>query len=563
MEMKAPGRRLVAFLGVLVVTVCFVFNCSGADSNGGSSYDPTAYTECKEYPEEPLYNGGILGDFGSELGQGSSYAASAWVESPAFVLENLTQNAKYSFSCWVKIRGANSSLVTARLSSNNTNQCIGNVLARNDCWSFLKGGFVPSDSSSSPSLILFQNSLNGTMTISVRSASLQAFTDEQWRTHQDEGIRTKRKRWVTIHVSDAEGQRLPGASVSVKQISKDFPFGSAIAKTIIGNLPYQKWFTERFNAAVFENELKWYATESKPGQLNYTLADEMLSFVRANQILARGHNIFWEDPRYTPPWVVNLTGPALSAAVESRIRSLMSRYGGDFVHWDVSNEMLHWDFYEQRLGPNATLGFFRTAQAADPRATLFMNDFNVVETCEDANSTVDAYVSRLIELQQGGARLEGVGLEGHFTKPNLPLMRAVLDKLATLNIPIWLTEIDISKTIDHKTQAVYLEEVLREGFSHPAVDGIMLWTALHPNGCYQMCLTDNDLKNLPAGDAVDRLLREWDTGDEEGETDEHGNFGFEGFLGEYEVSVRRGSRSVNTTFSVPRSDETRHFNVQL
>ncbi|XP_068646486.1 endo-1,4-beta-xylanase 5-like [Aristolochia californica] len=401
------------------------------------------------------------------------------------------------------------------------------------------------------------------MKILVRSASLQAFTDEQWRMHQEDGIRIKRKRWVTIHVSDAQGQRLPGASVTVKQISKDFPFGSAIAQTIIGNLPYQKWFTERFNAAVFENELKWYVTERKPGQLNYTLADEMLSFVRANQILARGHNIFWEDPRYTPSWVVNLTSSELRAAVKSRIQSLMSRYSGDFVHWDVSNEMLHWDFYEERLGPNATLQFFVTAQEADPHATLFMNDFNVVETCGDVNSTVDSYVSRLIELKQGGARLEGIGLEGHFSKPNLPLMRAVIDKLATLDIPIWLTEIDISKTIDHKTQAVYLEEVLREGFSHPSVNGIMLWTALHPNGCYQMCLTDNNLNNLPAGDTVDKLLQEWGTGEEEGETDEHGNYSFEGFLGEYDVYVRHGSRSINTTLSVCPSDETRHFNVQL
>lgn len=32
---------------------------------------------------------------------------------------------------------------------------------------------------------------------------------------------------------------MAGATVTVEQISKDFPFGSAIAKSILGNLPYQ------------------------------------------------------------------------------------------------------------------------------------------------------------------------------------------------------------------------------------------------------------------------------------------------------------------------------------
>lgn len=214
----------------------------------------------------------------------------------------------------------------------------------------------------------------------------------------------------------------------------------------------QDWFVKRFNAAVFENELKWYATEPEKGNINYTIADQMLKFVRANKIIARGHNIFWEDPNYTPPWVRNLTGSELQSAVNSRIRSLMSKYKEEFIHWDVSNEMLHFDFYEQRLNSNATLHFFEMAHQSDPLATLFMNDYNVVETCSDVNSTVDAYISRIRELKRGGVSMDGIGLEGHFTIPNPPLIRAILDKLATLDLPIWLTEVDISKTLDKTTQ---------------------------------------------------------------------------------------------------------------
>jgi hypothetical protein len=112
-------------------------------------------------------------------------------------------------------------------------------------------------------------------------------------------------------------------------------------------------------------------------------------------------------------------------------------------------------------------------------------------------------------------------------------------------------------------QAIYLEIVLREGFSHPSVNGIMLWTALHPNGCYEMCLTDSNFQNLPAGDVVDKLLKEWQTGVVEGQTDDHGSYSFYGFLGEYQVSVTYGNRRANSTFSLSRGDETRHYNIQL
>ncbi|KAF3322089.1 Endo-1,4-beta-xylanase F1 [Carex littledalei] len=485
--------------------------------------------------------------------------------SPGFLLNNLTEGTIYSFSCWVQIKGRrDSALIKARLNTATGTTCIGTTLARSHCWSFLKGGFVL-DSPSQSSLIYFKNSDQNDTVILVKSASLQPFSLEQWNQHRDDSIQKRRKRFITVHVSNAQGNRVTGANVTAQQLSKDFPLGSAISSTIIGNQPYQEWFAERFNAAVFENELKWYATEPQQGKLNYTLADEMLEFVQGHQIMVRGHNIFWEDPMYTPSWIRNLTGDALRAAVNSRITSLLRRYKGDFVHWDVSNEMLHFNFYEEKLGPNATLDFFQTAKQADPLTTLFMNDFNVVETCEDDDASVDNYVVRLKQLMQGGeGMLQGIGLEGHFGKPNIPLMRAVLDKLATLRLPIWLTEIDISRTFGLQNQAAYLEEVLREGFSHPSMHGIMLWTALEKSGlCYQMCLTDPNFRNLPAGDVVDKLLQEWQSRDINGITNVRGSYSFSAFLGEYEVSVSSGNATKTVTFSLDGSAETKHINIQL
>ncbi|KAF3441440.1 hypothetical protein FNV43_RR15354 [Rhamnella rubrinervis] len=526
-------------------------------------YDSSAYTECKARPEAALYNGGVLKNKALILTHGRSNTASA-TYTPTFVLHNLTAGTLFTFSTWVKIKGSESAPIRVTLASEDEDECVGTVVAKRGCWSFLKGGFViPTSSNISHLYFEHQSAEERNISIVIASTSLQPFTYQQWEANRQLRINAARKRVVTIHVSDKEGNRLEGAVVQVQQISQDFPFGSAIANTILGNLPYQNWFVKRFNAAVFENELKWNATEPEQGKANYTIPNQMLEFVRANQITARGHNIFWENPKFTPLWVRNLTGPELQAAVDSRIQSLMNNYKDEFVNWDVNNEMLHFDFYEQRLGPNATLHLFQKAHQSDPLATLFMNEYNVVETCADSNSTVDAYISRIRQLKLGGVSMDGIGLQGHFSRPNPPLMRAILDKLATLHLPIWLTEVDIKSNFDTETQALYLEEVLREGFSHTSVNGIIMWSAIHSNGCFRMCLTDNNFRNLPAGNVVDKLLMEWKTGLMKGLSDERGSYSFNGFLGEYMVIVEYGNRTATSTFSLNRDAETRHFSIQL
>lgn len=110
---------------------------------------------------------------------------------------------------------------------------------------------------------------DGKIQLEVANASLQPFTQEQWRNNQDYFINTvntqklsniknrnyrdilyvvynfkayffqARKRAVTIHVSEENGESAEGAVITLEQISKDFPIGSSISKTILGNIPYQ------------------------------------------------------------------------------------------------------------------------------------------------------------------------------------------------------------------------------------------------------------------------------------------------------------------------------------
>lgn len=48
-------------------------------------------------------------------------------------------------------------------------------------------------------------------------------------------------------------------------------------------------------------------------------------------------------------------------------------------HWDVNNELLHGQLYEEITGdPEFTQDIFRAVHAQDPNTKLFLNDYNVV-----------------------------------------------------------------------------------------------------------------------------------------------------------------------------------------
>ena len=62
-----------------------------------------------------------------------------------------------------------------------------------------------------------------------------------------------------------------------------------------------------------------------------------------------------------------------------------------------------------------------------------------------------------------------------FLKRNMFSVKDRLDILAATNLPIWITELDVKEADEYK-RADILETVMRVGFSHPSVKGIILWS---------------------------------------------------------------------------------------
>lgn len=375
---------------------------------------------------------------------------------------------------------------------------------------------------------------------------------------------------MRIQAVDAKGNPISNATISIKQKRSGFSFGCSINKNILANTAYQNWFTSRpFTVTTFENEMKWYSTETSQGKVDYSVSDAMLKFAQQHNIAVRGHNLFWDDPKYQPSWVTWLPRKQLTLASAKRLSSVLRKYRGQVIAWDVVNENLHFSYFEHRIMRSASEVFYNWAYKADRETTMFMNEYNTIEDPGDLASSPAKYLQKLKEIQNFPGNIGimmGIGLEGHFSTPNLPYIRAAIDTLAAAKLPIWVTELDVRSSpnqvktlsgIENQTcsrqnyprstlffkailyvQAMYLEQILREIRSHPEVKGIVMWSAWRPEGCFRMCLTDNNFINLKTGDVVDKLLREWGwEGFTTGKTDTEGFFETSLFHGDYHFEI--------------------------
>ncbi|KAG9440515.1 hypothetical protein H6P81_020680 [Aristolochia fimbriata] len=507
------------------------------------SYDYSASIECLAEPLKPQYGGGILRNpefkhglkgwtgFGGALAEsngGNTFMVVRSGNRPTKKLF-LFDDKIYTFSAWVRISDG-SARVGAVFKTADGDMHAGATIAEAGCWSMIKGGLTVTKTG--PAELFFQ-SKNASVDIWVDSISLQPFTQEEWRSHQEQSTQKARKRSIRFHAVDSHGRSLPGRNLSIVLNRGSFPFGCAINRNILQNSGYQQWFTSRrFTVTVFEDELKWYSTERNQGQEDYSGSDALFAFARQHGLAVRGHNVFWDDGRYQPGWVGNLSPDQLRSATNRRIDSVVSRYAGQVTGWDVVNENLHFNFFESKLGGGFSTDAYRKAHSLDGRATMFLNEYNTLEDSRDGAVTPSEYIRKVNEIRGQGST--GIGLEGHFSRVNLGYMRSAIDQLASTGLPIWITELDVDRGID---QAQALEQILREAYSHPAVQGVVIWAAWKPEGCYKMCLTDNNFRNLATGNVVDRLINEWGRRKLQGTTDGDGYF--EAVLphGDYQVTI--------------------------
>jgi endo-1,4-beta-xylanase len=293
----------------------------------------------------------------------------------------------------------------------------------------------------------------------------------------DARIRRLRMGDLVIRVVDSQQQPVGGATVNLEQIAHEFDFGTALNTKMfspevnpVEQTQYLRLTKQLFNASVHEDALKWYATEPARGQVSYDDADRILAWSQASGLKMRGHTLFWAVEKWNQPWVRSLKSPELRVAVERRTTEVCRRYRGKISEYDVLNEMLHGDFYQQRLGPGIVDQIFQWCRDADPTARLYVNDYDVLN-----GKLLDAYVQQIRGLLKRGVPVGGIGVQAHIREPmTVAQIQHCLDTLAQFRLPIKITELGVVAATEAE-QARILKDLYTVAFAHPAVTGILMW----------------------------------------------------------------------------------------
>lgn len=143
------------------------------------------------------------------------------------------------------------------------------------------------------------------------------------------------------------------------------------------------------------------------------------------------------------------------------IDAIVGRYKGDVSAWDVVNEPMadgssglrtsrNSDgsasdifFWSDVLGRDYALNAFQYAAAADPNALLFINDYNL----ESNPAKLDSLLAYVKELQDKGAKIDGIGTQMHISDPKqYGPIRDMFEKLAATGLQIKISELDVKAT---------------------------------------------------------------------------------------------------------------------
>ncbi|MDD4736487.1 MAG: endo-1,4-beta-xylanase [Kiritimatiellae bacterium] len=482
---------------------------------------------------------GPIHDLYNTMAKGNSYSNSVWVK-----LKNATEG---SFTLTIKstVDGVDAYAHICETNVNGTD------------WVQLYGLYTNE----------YDGELNG-LNIYIETGPLQTFeyyVDDavvegsgDWENEADARIEQIRKSDLHVVVVDGLGNPVESATVEVMQKNHAFAFGSAMSHYVLDTPEYASFFTNHFEWAVFENETKWSEIEPTEGARSFERPDAMAQFCRDNGIRMRGHCVYWEVQNYIQEWVQDKAGSPdeLYAAMSNHVASVVANYSSDFEHWDVNNEMLHGTFYSNIFGNTVRKWMFDEVRKWDPDVKMFVNDYGVVSF-----SDTDNYVAQIQGLIDDGADIGGVGAQCHMWELNPYWMLSRLDQLGSLGLPIWCSEFDIAN-VDDVVRARQLEIFYKAAFSHPAVEGILMWgfwASNHWRGA-DAAIVNGDWTLNAAGRKYEDLLDDWTTRTN-GTTDSAGTYAVSGFHGGYEISIRLAGEEVAVRELTLSSDEATHVCV--
>jgi GH35 family endo-1,4-beta-xylanase len=388
----------------------------------------------------------------------------------------------------------------------------------------------------------------------------------------DHAIRKNRIANSTVTLSH-NGLPVANQEVLVQQKSHKFLFGTNWGESTValanGELSGREKelaeirngnFLELFNQATLP--FYWARFEPQRSQPQTQRILNVARWYKERNCVIKGHPLCWHT--MTADWLLAMSNQEILQAQLARIQRDVADFAGVIEMWDVVNEaviMPIFDRYDngitricKEIGRiDLIRKMFAATRAVNPQATLLLNDFDISP----------AYDILIEGCLAAGVKIDVIGIQTHMHQGYWGSERTlkVLERFERFNLPIHFTEntivsghlmppeiVDLndyqisewpSTPEGEERQAQEVVTHYKTLFSRPLVEGITWWD-----------LSDGGWLNAPAGllrqdhspkPAFEELLKlvkgDWWLAPTKFVTDANGQFTFDGFLGDYELSL--------------------------
>lgn len=256
---------------------------------------------------------------------------------------------------------------------------------------------------------------------------------------------------------------------------------------------------QQYNIVTPENCMKPQPIQPVEGKYNFTTPDALVEWCKQNGLKVWGHTLVWHSQ--TAPWFFQAVNPEASEdkygmhpksnsnpnaprpskaevwrnsivgematrevaleRLEKHIKTVVGRYKGSVVGWDVVNESIAdggngttenlRDFsWYQVVGPDVIALAFKWAHEADPGAQLYYNDYNIEQGAVENKGKHACSMILLKRLIAQKVPITGVGIQGHWhLNTNLTDVEKAIENYASLGLRVSITELDVTSIGDN------------------------------------------------------------------------------------------------------------------
>ncbi len=227
-----------------------------------------------------------------------------------------------------------------------------------------------------------------------------------------------------------------------------YPIGIAMQAGRVTSASHKAVMEHAFNSITAEWEMKMNPIFAGPSSYNWTGADALVNYAENNDMQVHGHALVWHQA--TPTWVENFSGDdeAFEETVKDYITTVLTRYKGRVVSWDVVNEafedntgVLRQSVFQQRMGDDYVARLFEHARSVDPDVLLFYNDYGTIWDQPKRRSMF----AMIDDFQARGIPIDGVGLQFHitFNFPAMSEIEATMAGIVERGLKVHLSELDV------------------------------------------------------------------------------------------------------------------------